>query len=216
MSIDDDLIRFVRDALGRGAPRAEIEAVLLRAGWNAAQVAAALDAYSAEPFIVPVPRPRVSLSARDAFVYLVLFSTLYMSAVNFGSLVFDLINRAFPDPVFDGPGTYRAAGDGLRWAIATLVVSFPVFLYVSRITNRELARDPRKRESAVRRWLTYLTLYVAATVLIGDVIMLVYNALGGDMTVRFLLKVLTVGLIAGLIFGNYLKDLRVDEKAANG
>ena len=215
MSIDDDLIGFVRDALGRGAPRAEIEAVLLRAGWDAAQVAAALAAYSSEPFIVPVPRPRVSLSARDAFLYLVLFSTLYMSAVNFGSLVFDLINRAFPDQVLDGPATYRATGDGLRWAIAALIVSFPVFLYVSRVTGREVARDPRKRESAVRRWLTYLTLFVAATVLIGDVIMLVYNALGGDMTIRFLLKVLTVGLIAGLIFGYYLKDLRADEKAAN-
>ena len=216
MAIDDDLIGFVRDALGRGATRADIDAVLRRAGWDAAQVAAALDSFAAEPFIVPVPRPRVSLSARDAFLYLVLFSTLYLSAVNFGSLVFDLINRAFPDPVLDGPGTYRASGDGMRWAIATLIVSFPVFLFVSRVTGREVAHDPRKRESAVRRWLTYLTLFVAASVLIGDVIVRVYNALGGDMTMRFVLKVLAAGLIAGLIFGHYLRDLRAGERAANG
>ncbi|MDQ3169982.1 MAG: DUF5671 domain-containing protein [Acidobacteriota bacterium] len=216
MAVDDDLIGFVRDALGRGATRADIDAVLRRAGWDAAQVAAALDTFAAEPFIVPVPRPRVSLSARDAFLYLVLFSTLYLSAVNFGGLVFDLINRAFPDPVLDGTGTYRASGDGLRWAIASLIVSFPVFLFVSRVTSREIARDRRKRESAVRRWLTYLTLFIAASVLIADVIVLVYNALGGDMTMRFVLKVLTVGLVAGLIFGHYLKDLRADEKAADG
>lgn len=215
MAIDDDLIGFVRDALGRGAPRADIEAVLRRAGWDAAQVAAALDSFATEPFVVPVPRPRVSLSARDAFLYLVLFSTLYMSAVNFGQLVFDLINRAFPDPVQDVYGSY-ASGDGLRWAIASLIVSFPVFLFMHRVTSREVARDPRKRESAVRRWLTYLTLFIAASVLIGDVIVLVYNALGGDMTMRFALKVLTAGLIAGLIFGHYLRDLRAGEKAANG
>src|SRR5688500_8085623 len=122
MSTDDDLIGFVRDALGRGAPRADIDGVLRRAGWDAAQVAAALDSFAAEPFIVPVPRPRVSLSARDAFLYLVLFSTLYMSALNFGGLVFDLINRAFPDPVLDATGSYRASADIMRWKIATLIV----------------------------------------------------------------------------------------------
>src|SRR5688572_20092081 len=216
MGIDDELVGFVRESLGRGLSRAEIEAVLLRAGWDAAQVSAALGAFAAETFPVPVPRPRVSLSARDAFLYLVLFSTLYMSALNFGGLVFDLINRVFPDPVLDAPGSYRASADIMRWKIATLIVSFPVFLFMSRVTSREIARDPRKRASAVRRWLTYLTLFIAASVIIGDVIVLVYNALGGDMTMRFVLKVLAAGLIAGLIFGHYLKDLRADEKASNG
>lgn len=214
MSTDDDLIVFVRDALARGAARDEIEAVLTRAGWDAAEVRAALGAFSPEPFPVPVPRPRVSLSARDAFLYLVVFSTLYMSAVNFGGLVFDLINRAFPDPVLDAPGTYRASGQGMRWAISTLIVSFPVFLYVSRVVARDVARDPRKRASAVRRWLTYLTLFIAASVVIGDLIVLVNSALSGDLTIRFVLKVITAGLIAGLIFGYYLRDLRVDEKVS--
>lgn len=214
MSTDDDLIAFVREALARGAAREEIEAVLTRAGWDAAEVRAALGAFSPEPFPVPVPRPRVSVSARDAFLYLVLFTTLYMSAVNFGGLVFDLINRAFPDPVLDAPGGYRASGDGMRWAVSTLIVTFPVFLYVSRIAGREVARDPRKRASAVRRWLTYLTLFVAACVLIGDLIVLVNSALSGELTTRFVLKVISAGVIAGLIFGYYLRDLRVDEQDA--
>src|SRR5688572_33205438 len=136
MGIDDELVGFVRESLGRGLSRAEIEAVLLRAGWDAAQVSAALGAFAAETFPVPVPRPRVSLSARDAFLYLVLFSTLYLSALNFDALVFDLIDRAFPDRAFDATAGYRDAGDGIRWAISTLIVSFPVFLYVSRVTSR--------------------------------------------------------------------------------
>lgn len=214
MGIEDELIGFVRESLARGLPRADIEAALLRAGWEAEQVSAALGAFADETFPVPVPRPRASLSARDAFLYLVLFSTLYLSAINFGGLVFDLINRAFPDPVLDAPGGYRASGDGMRWAISTLIVSFPVFLYVSRITRREVARDPRKRESAVRRWLTYLTLFVAASVLIGDLIVLVHSALSGELTARFVLKVITAGLIAGLIFGHYLRDLRAGEREA--
>jgi len=79
---------------------------------------------------------------------------------------------------------------------------------------RQVGRDPVKRASPVRKWLTYLTLFIAATVLIGDLITLVYNALGGELTTRFLLKVLTVAVIAGGTFGYYLWDLRQDEREA--
>jgi Domain of unknown function (DUF5671) len=90
-------------------------------------------------------------------------------------------------------------------------VAFPVFLYLSWTTEREVTRDPVKRASNVRRWLTYLTLFASACALIGDVTTLVYNALGGELTIRFVLKVVTVGLIAGTAFVYYLRDLRQDE-----
>ena len=72
-----------------------------------------------------------------------------------------------------------------------------MFLYLSWYTERDVGRDPVKRASKVRRWLTYLTLFASASALIGDVTTLVYNALGGELTIRFVLKVITVGLIAG-------------------
>jgi hypothetical protein len=83
---------------------------------------------------------------------------------------------------------------------------------MSRLTNRDAHVDPTKRTSPVRRWLTYLTLFVATCVLIGDFMSLVYSFLGGELTVRFVLKVLTVGVIAGTGFWYYLSDLRLDEK----
>ena len=58
---------------------------------------------------------------------------------------------------------------------------------------------------------TYLTLFVAASVLIGDFITLVYNLLGGELTTRFMLKVLTIAVIAGTIFFYYLPDLRLED-----
>ena len=60
--------------------------------------------------------------------------------------------------------------------------------------------------------LTYLTLFVAAVVLTGDVITLIYNGLGGELTARFVLKGLTVGGIAGAVFGYYLSDIKADEQ----
>jgi hypothetical protein len=49
-------------------------------------------------------------------------------------------------------------------------------------------------------------------VLLGDLIALVYNLLGGDLTARFVLKVLTIGVIAGAVFAYYLTDLRGDDR----
>jgi len=45
-------------------------------------------------------------------------------------------------------------------------------------------------------------------------ITLVYNVLGGELTVRFVLKVLVAAAIAGSIFGWYLVDLRREEREA--
>ncbi|HKT80612.1 MAG TPA: DUF5671 domain-containing protein [Vicinamibacterales bacterium] len=211
MSESDDLDRFVKEALARGLARDAIRDTLGRAGWRADQVAAALRRYAEIDFPVPVPRPKPYLEARDAFMYLVMFTTLYITAFQLGSLLFNIINSAFPDAVRD-PQVSSYARTSMRWSIAMIVVAFPVFLLMATLIGREVAADPAKRVSAVRKWLTYLTLFVAASVLIGDVTTLVYNLLGGETTVRFLLKAAVVAIIAGTAFWYYLWDLRKDER----
>jgi hypothetical protein len=206
-----DLELFVRDALASGQPRPAIEAALASAGWPVEQVRDALDAYADVAFPVPVPKPRPYLSAREAFLYLVLFATLYVSAYHLGSLLFDLINHALPDPA-DARYAVMNLGASMRWSVASLIVAFPVFLFVARLLARELARSPVKRLSAVRRWLTYITLFLAAGIVVGDLIAAVYNVLGGELTLRFALKVLVVGVIAGSVFAYYLLDLRREER----
>jgi hypothetical protein len=211
MAAGDELVDFVRDALARGLPRPQIEEALRKGGWTADQIRGALAAFVDTDFPVPVPRARPYLSAREAFIYLVLFGTLYTSAFYLGSLIFDIINLTFPDPTQDSERYAPYIQQSMRWSISSLIVAFPVFLSLSRMTDREVSRDPMKRASKVRRWLTYLTLFASACALIGDVTTLVYNALGGELTIRFLLKIVTVALIAGTAFTYYLRDLRQDE-----
>ncbi|MDQ2702052.1 MAG: DUF5671 domain-containing protein [Pseudomonadota bacterium] len=206
-----ELEQFVHAALSRGESKQSVLAALSAAGWSPEQAASALDAYADVPFAVPVPKPRPYLSAREAFLYLVLFATLYVSAFELGSLLFDLVNRAFPDPA-DLEWQVSRAAASMRWAVAAIAVAFPVFLFVANLLGKEMARNPVKRLSAVRRWLTYVTLFLAAGIVIGDLITLLYNVLGGELSTRFLLKVLIVGAIAGTIFGYYLLDLRREEK----
>ena len=211
MSANEGLIDFVRDALNRGASRDEVSAVLLRAGWSEPQVASAIQGFADVEFPIAVPRPSPSLSAREAFEYVVLFGTLYFSAFALGQLLFQFINLAFPDPLWQ-LNRFTAITGAIRWSISSLVVSTPVFLFVARSNSRKVDASPVKRASPVRRWLTYLTLAVTASILIGDCTTLVYSLLGGEMTMRFFLKAATIGAIAGTGFVYYLSDLRRDER----
>ena len=215
MAIPEELLSFIKEALLRGMERSTIEAALVAAGWEREQIASGLARYAETPFPIPVPKPAPYLSAREAFLYLLLFTTLYLSAYNLGALFYQFINLAVPDPAASAYASSPVAiRQAIRWAISSLVVAFPVFLYLSALTRKEVTRDPAKRASKVRRWLTYLTLFIAAAVIIGDLIALLNDLLGGELTVRFLLKAVTVALIAGALFAYYLHDLRRDERDA--
>jgi hypothetical protein len=209
-SATQDLEMFAKEALSRGLDKDSIKKALTDAGWTQDQVRAAVDAYADTPFPVPIPKPRAQLSAREAFLYLLLFTTLYLSGYHLGSLLFDLIDRRYPDEADRTFGPYAA--DSMRWSIACLIVTFPAFAFLARYIGLEVSRQPVKRLSPVRRWLTYLTLFVAAGALISDLTTLVYNLLSGELTYRIALKVLVVIAIAGTVFGYYLSDLRKEEQ----
>ena len=92
--------------------------------------------------------------------------------------------------------------------MAGVIVAFPIFLLAMRFILREVATHPDKIESGVRRWLTYIALLIAAGVVIGDLITFLTYFLNGELTLRFVLKVLTVIAIAGGVFWYYLGSLK--------
>ncbi|HED30291.1 MAG TPA: hypothetical protein ENN50_01090 [Prosthecochloris aestuarii] len=210
---NNELSVFVCEALRKEISRDRIREVLLKAGWQAERADRALEEYAEIDFPLPVPKPRPFLSARETFFYLLLFVTLYISAFNFGNLLFIFIEQAFPDPAM-GAMSPEWMSSRLRGAVSALVVAFPLFLYLSRKIASELQNTPAGRSSGVRRWLTYLTLFIAACIILGDVSALLFSLLGGELTVRFVLKVLVVGAIAGVIFIYYLQGLRSEEQVS--
>ena len=208
MALSRELVAFVKESLQRGLPRGQVEDALARVGWPRDQIQQALAGFADVEFPIPVPRPTVSAKPREAFLYVVMFVTLFISAWNLGALLFGLIDLAFPDPTGMARGGVL---DGIRWSVSQLVVAFPVFVYVARVIERAVRENPSSRASRIRRQLTYLTLFIASCALVGGVTALVYNFLGGDLTARFVLKVLAVAAIAGSAFTYYLRDLRAAE-----
>jgi hypothetical protein len=206
MATDDRLIQFVREALSTGRTRDDIRMVLTNAGWSKHEIAEALGSFADTKFIPLVPRPRTHLTARDTFVYLLLFASLGFVASYLVTLVHAILELALPDPG-DPEWRERNATDSIRWSIATLAVTTPVLVWMTRFTRHQILEDAGRRRSPVRKWLTYVALFVAALVFFGDAVFVIYSFLNGEATLRFLLKALTVACVSAAIFAFYLRDI---------
>jgi hypothetical protein len=150
-------------------------------------------------------------SPKDFFLYLLSSVSLYYCAVWLITLYYQYINHLYPEIArnqyyYDS----QALPTLMRWAIASLIIVFPVYIWVTRYLNKDTDKHPEKRELRIRKWLIYVTLFLAAVTIIVDLVALVFNLLEGDFTARFLLKVFSVFLVAGMVFGYYYYELRRD------
>jgi hypothetical protein len=200
---------FIREALNRGEARPRISAALIAAGWTQKEVDNALDDYAETDIGLAVPKPRAYVSAREAFLYLVLFILLGVVAWNLGSLLFALIDTAIPDPLDNEYGYvlfYSPRDVQIRQAIAGLVVGGPLFTWLALHIRKQRRTNPAMQRSRVRKWLTYIALIIASCTLIGDAIGLVYAFLAGELSTRLFLKLLVVAILAGGVFFYFIRD----------
>ena len=204
MESQDALSLFVRDALVAGKTRTEISTALTRAGWSVSEVHDALAAWDETPFSPPIPRPVATVSARDFFVYALTFGLLLTGAVNLVLVLQALVDLAFAEENY---GTTRQ----IRWGVSVLIVMAPLYLWLTLRERRKLAQDPALYRSAMRKWLTYIALLLAAMTLLGDLVATVFALLTGDLTGQFLIKALIIMVVAGGIFLFYFKDIRRGE-----
>ncbi len=147
---------------------------------------------------------------RDVFLHLLAIVTLYWSAVSFITLLWQTINYFLPDVLNYYPGSVT---EPLRFAVASLIIVFPVFLITSWYLNKIYRKESVVRESKIRKWLLYLTLFIASITVIVDLVMVVLNLLSGETTLKFILKALSVLVVAVVIFGYYLDDVRKETPA---
>lgn len=145
------------------------------------------------------------VTPKDFFLWIGAMIALYISVFSLLTLFFEYIDHAIPDKLNYYVDPYSGA---IRFAIASLVVLFPVFLMLMRLIRKDIAANPSKADLWIRRWALYLTIFVAGATIVIDLIALVNTYLGGDISTRFGLKVLMVFLVAGAGFLHFLADLR--------
>ncbi len=144
-------------------------------------------------------------SPKDFFLYLGLVASLYVSVGSILVLLFNYVDALFPDAL---QGKYNSFSGPIRFAMSALIVAFPLLVVFTRVMNGRIREEASRMNLTIRKWLLFLTLFVAGAVIAGDLIALVNTFLGGELTARFLLKVLAVLVVFGSVFAYYLKDLR--------
>lgn len=150
-------------------------------------------------------QPKVRVSPKDFFLQIGTILTLYITIVSLLNLLFEMINIKFPEALDYYVDPYSTA---LRLSVASLLIVFPTHLFLMRLLSNDFKVNPEKRELGVRKWLVFLTLFIAGATIIVDLIVLINTFLGGEITTRFILKVLSVLVVIGGVFGYYIYDLR--------
>lgn len=154
----------------------------------------------------PVAAPSASKTTpRDFFLWAGAVIALYGSVISLIALLFEYVNTAFPDPLAYYGDPY---GGAVRAAMAGVLVLVPTTLVLLRIIRKSIVKEPGKAEVWVRRWALVLTIFIAVAVILIDLITLITTFLGGELSVRFGLKVAIVLLVALGVFMHFLADLK--------
>jgi hypothetical protein len=200
---DDELAPFLRAAKERGIPDDSIVGMLRQNGWSERRIYRALSEQYAGILGLPVPRrAQAAGNARDAFLYLLNFITLGFWTVALWQIWDHLVNRWFPDALSSSAG--GELREDIAWQVALILVSFPIFIVVHTLIQRELARRPELYYSAIRRWLTYVGLVLTAIPIVIDAAYTVQQLIMGQLTIHFFLDTLGLLAIGGGIFAYYL------------
>ena len=143
-----------------------------------------------------------------AFFYLLSLVALVFMSVATGMVIFQVINKSVVDVL--NQYNNRMYASQLRFAISCLVISTPIFYFVSKQIYKSLFKGELDKEAGVRKWLTYFILLVSAVVMISWLIGTVNSFLEGELTLKFILKALTSVGISATIFTFYLHDIKRD------
>ena len=144
------------------------------------------------------------LSASFFFLSLGILISLITSVVSFLNLVFETLDKKFPDvlnAIYQyGYSTYEY--EGIRTALAILIIFFPVFLLISYFWEKFKENNLGTIDEIIKKWVIYIILFLSSIVIVIDLVTLVRYFISGEITNRFILKVLAT-LIVAIFVGVY-------------
>lgn len=149
------------------------------------------------------------LTPQFFFVSLGVLIALSTSVTAFIKLAFETFNHALPDVLTDSYqyGYVTYSYEGIRSALALLIIVFPIYLALEYVWLRLAKQTLSYWDDLVQRWVTYLILFLASVTVIADLVVLVQYFVSGEITERFLYKVLTVLIVASMVGVYYIRKL---------
>jgi len=150
---------------------------------------------------------QVKTSAKDFFLNLGVIVALYTTVISLLNLLFTVINNAYPQ--ITSGNVYSYYSQSISMPVATLIIFFPIFIFLTWLLEKGYRVEPEKRQLPIKRWLSYITLFISGIVLAGDLVTVLYYFIDGqELTAGFLLKVLSVLVVIFAVFLYYISDIR--------
>lgn len=149
---------------------------------------------------------------KHVFLHLLMIAMLYVSVIAMITLYFQYINEIWFDAALGF--NHMSIYDGIRWSSSALLVAYPVLVYITWLIQKEFRAAPELRQMRTRRWLLYLTQFITAITIIVDLMVLIYNFYGGEITSQFIAKVCVVLVIAAVVLGYYQWELHRHDEAS--
>lgn len=146
--------------------------------------------------------------ALDVFVYLGIGITLVTSVYNLLQILFTAIDRKFADVL--SSSNVDIYNSDVRLAAAFLVVMYPLYLLLSWYVAKDIAKFLYKRDLTIRKVMIYTTIFITVLSLIGTLVSIIYTYLGGELTVRFAYKALSVFVLSLAVFWYYFYSVKRD------
>lgn len=150
------------------------------------------------------------MTPKDFFLNLGWFVSLYGSIISFLCLIFGLINYSLVDALNFGYYGYSYELSFIRSSLAWFIIVFPVYLGITLYMKKLFVLTPEKRELRLRKWFIYLTLFLSSITIVIDLIVLLNKFLDGEISSRFIWKVIATLLTAVLIFTYYIYQLKTE------
>jgi hypothetical protein len=141
------------------------------------------------------------LTPKFFFISLGIIITLITSVSSFLVLFFETLNKKFPD-ILNSVYTYGYNSydfETIRASLATLIIFFPVFIFISYLWLKESRSDMSNQNLIIRKWMIYLIIFIASLTIIIDLVTLVRYFISGEITLRFILKVSGTLVVAFLV-----------------
>ena len=145
-------------------------------------------------------------SAKFVFWYMLSLVSLVILTIAVGNVVFQIINKYINEAGELFRSVYSSSA--IKFALSSLIVAIPVYFWSTRKINKSVLSGELNLRSTVRKWMNYFILLVASLTMIGYLIAVFYTFLEGELTTKFILKTLTVLVIAGTVFSYYFFDIK--------
>ena len=99
-------------------------------------------------------------AAKFAFFYMLSLVALLFMALSVGMIIFQIINKNIIDIINEYRG--RFSPGQLKFAISALIISTPIYYFITRQIQKNLFAGSLDKDSQIRKWLTYFILLVTS------------------------------------------------------